>query len=1392
MAKKQMLFKTKGMNRDLSVSAFNPEFAFENINLRLSTNEGNTMLSWVNEKGTERVTFEAGSPVMLGYPIGTAILNDQLVVFTTTYTEEDPNSNPNSNQVDRIYLLEFTDSSHTIMRCRELCVKALNFSTLYPLETLSVYESESIKKVYWTDGRNQPRVINIADSNLSTKPNTYFDFIPTLNLREVVTVESLNLSGGVFAPGVIQYAFTYFNKNGQESNIFYTTPLHYIAYNNRGASPEDKVECAFKITVNNIDSSFDYLRIYSIQRTSINGTPICKRLQDVSLREMVNNNYVSYIDTGVNGNIIDPTELLFKGGETITAKTMTQKDNTLFLGNLKIKRLQLPSYKSAIAGNVAITPDTRAISVANNSCQLQATAQGTTSLVPCGGFKTGNYYRLGIQLQHESGKWSAPIHISNNSTIDFQQTGLFSINGNTVTLPIFKGIMSNEPVSIGDTTVPLFTLLANAGYKRVRPLVVFPKGVDRNVVFQSVGNVTVNFPDRNCFYSSWFFRPRSDNNYSETDTVISPYFATNGTIHYSDGGTANGNPSKIRMTEIEGTFYTDHKVRLYDTVETLHSPDLEFSTDAYFSSFNQNTLMAVGKVRFTNTRSDMDIQLETPTLSNDTKGFAHSPSTSNTSKGIVSGLFFEDYVVDDYADGSFGKMEYAKSAARWLVYPWQGSGSMNNDIKRPEGKGTQTAILKKKVISNHRKADTTIWGINDNSRRNISTTGLQLFSSEEPTIVKVGTNTYSGVMDTTLIPDKASGVYLAWNELIGYNNFSGDLGTPLYSDKWIKTLAVSGDDPSGHGLYKWYGGESWGLVYEGTGKFHTDIVMKKKPVRMRYKSTPHVVAAVGNDITNIYKSLSTGELPIIEVQQNTSSSTRFGGYNPDALTENTWIPCGEPVTIPDSGSVAFYYSYGDTYFQRYECLKTYAYSPDDINQVVEIGSFMLETYQNIDGRYDRNREQWNNLNMSPRNFNLWNPVYSQVDNFFSYKIMPDDNYTNINYPNKITWSKSKESGEDVDTWTNVTLASILELDGDKGEVNKLERHDNQIICFQDTGISQILYNENTQISTTEGVPVEIANSGKVQGKRYISNTIGCSNKWSVVTSPNGIYFMDSNDKSIYLYNGQLQNISATGGFNSWCKQNIPTSKVKWNPVNFGTQTTRGCFKSVYDKQNQEILFVSKDTALAYSEKFGVFTSFYSYGGVPYFCNLCDAGLWLRPEGETVKTRAWRHQYSNDYCKFFDTYQPYSMTLVGNPEPTVDKIFTNLEFTACVEGEGLYQGTFDETFDYTFDHSSIYTAYLPFDRLLTWNEYQEGEALLNTRMGHDAFMHHVKNQEGVEDQSSLKRKFRIWRCDIPRDKTKRLDRMRNPWLYLKLQKDIEGYQSTGHKTEIHNIIMTYFG
>jgi hypothetical protein len=81
--------------------------------------------------------------------------------------------------------------------------------------------------------------------------------------------------------------------------------------------------------------------------------------------------------------------------------------------------------------------------------------------------------------------------------------------------------------------------------------------------------------------------------------------------------------------------------------------------------------------------------------------------------------------------------------------------------------------------------------------------------------------------------------------------------------------------------------------------------------------------------------------------------------------------------------------------------------------------------------------------------------------------------------------------------------------------------------------------------------------------------VGCSNKWAIANTPAGIYFMDSYNKGIYLFNGQLSDLSSTLGFNSWAKKNIPTPPVKWTPDRFEN------FVAYYDKQNQDVLFINK-------------------------------------------------------------------------------------------------------------------------------------------------------------------------------------------------------------------------
>ena len=116
---------------------------------------------------------------------------------------------------------------------------------------------------------------------------------------------------------------------------------------------------------------------------------------------------------------------------------------------------------------------------------------------------------------------------------------------------------------------------------------------------------------------------------------------------------------------------------------------------------------------------------------------------------------------------------------------------------------------------------------------------------------------------------------------------------------------------------------------------------------------------------------------------------------------------------------------------------------------------MCESRINLDGRYDRNRGQISNLNMSPINFNLMNPIYSQRDNFFNYRILDKEYYRNNKYPTQILWSLEKSYLEDIDTWANVTLANSIDLSGSAGSITSLETFNDTLIQLNNVKNTQI-------------------------------------------------------------------------------------------------------------------------------------------------------------------------------------------------------------------------------------------------------------------------------------------------------------------------------------------------
>ena len=1573
-----------GMQRDIAISKNPSGFLYDARNIRITQREDDTLIAITNERGTESFGI-----TISGDYLGHCLLNEWLVVFSTHFNET---TQKWTDFIERINLKKIKSGEPNISI---LFQGNLNFSLEHPIEAIGSYENESVQKVYWTDGLNQPRIINITPERIGVphaensfygpEDSTTFDFVREIDLNAEVSVRKVLGASGIFPGGVIQYAFTYYDKFGQESNVFYTTPLLYTSYNDRGVSPEDKADNAFEITVKNPDLRFDFVRIYSIMRTSENGTPICKSVQDLDigiLRTPGNTDTsLTFVDTNTTGEVIDPTELLYKGGEEITAQTIEQKDGTLFLGNINITRpnvrsvdfsgtdvvetavqaaqaveavrivqkvlepssprrsrpIESSSHSADIiddavvvdivgGGDMELIIDNKAVAVITNTDENtyvitsndpdvdnsttvvvdtdhydvdddisvvvssdgnydvdviddsvivsrndkdydvvvggyvisvahdgdiplidggyiidvdngnntgstgeliedgqdiyyqnggltvrcaqrhlffpdsedttyiynnQLTGYSDTGLTKsssCAGFKRGDYYRLGCQFQYKNGKWSEPVFIGDMQELDAPSFTVRSGNIPThVTLPTFIGTLD---ASISET-------LYNMGYRKVRSVVVFPELYDRVTLCQGVANPTLfttEHRDNNkdlYAQSSWFFRPYLSNNlspYNSDKCTISPsyYEAQNHskwltTTHnqFTNSGSPLVpiyDPTNIRGVEIQGWFDDVDRFQIEDAFCTLHSPDIEFDEQLWLTDLTGVKKKCVGDVQFTKTLSNIDIQTESAPISSMGSGFVHKSFIQNYSYGIVSGLFWDDCVAEDLgADGTSIRAEDAQwSSCKWMVYSWNKTGSLNNDIDRPEGLGTRSAVLKKKVISNLRYAETVY---NETGSLEDFSCYPQIFRDDQLSILKFnigGTpRVYMGNIDTLLTPYYGEGMYFAFSTLQRnprpINLKVKDVPTPFNSDYiWkitVKDFETSdGKNLANGGIYRYYNTNdnwAWGEaknITKDIGNQYLGLLGNKDFVRMKYKSTPHLVGLFSPNTVN--STQSTSVLRIYEVIKPGDNSkqdeplyrqTMFGGVSKDAFQANTWLPCGEPVTLSYDGQtdVEFNFWYGDTYYQRWDCLKTYPFTREDINQIVEIGSFMLETHVNIDGRYDRNRGQLDNTNMSPINFNLMNPVYSQLNNFYSYKILDSKFYLNNSFPNQVTWTKEKQAGADIDLWTNITLASTYDMDGSKGEVISLNTWKDSIFCFQNKGISNILFNSRVQIPTSDGVPIEISNSYKVDGYRYITDGTGCVNKWSIRETPAGIYFIDSVTNDLYHVGEGLTDVSLTHNMQTWFKDNTID-------------------RTLYDDVHHDIYLVNDTEALCYSEILGQFTSFMDYGGISLIESY-DKDVFTLHDVELYR------MFTGEYNLFFDypgssvTPKPWYITFISNgldnKDMDFDKIFTNI--------------------DYRMDMFDSTGAYLPeesFDTIRVFNEYQD--------TGDVTLKHPVVIGEPISynlDEMNLEKKYRIWRIQIPRDSTNILDRIRNPWCKITLSRNAQD----NNKAVLQDLNVQYF-
>jgi hypothetical protein len=266
--------------------------------------------------------------------IGTTLLRDNIILFTT----DNVSQLGGEGQIWEVIHDKTNDSSSIEL----IYSNNLNFSTEYPIEAVSRYETSSIQRIYWTDNFNPLRRINIRDNNRFLINKDSLSLKPYVNLRQGQFTKIGEINSGLLDRGTYQFSYRLKSRTGNYTVLApFSSPIsinsapenvedfNYQRSNHLDPSlPSNKT---LSIFIEELNSGFEYIEIFLLKRGNQEG-----ELFKVNLIKINSLNNFEYTITGEEGDF----ESVFRDDienfsvEFSRVKTLTIKDNRLIVANI--------------------------------------------------------------------------------------------------------------------------------------------------------------------------------------------------------------------------------------------------------------------------------------------------------------------------------------------------------------------------------------------------------------------------------------------------------------------------------------------------------------------------------------------------------------------------------------------------------------------------------------------------------------------------------------------------------------------------------------------------------------------------------------------------------------------------------------------------------------------------------------------------------------------------------------------------------------------------------------------------------------------------------------------------------------------------------------------------
>lgn len=353
MPNKDIQIKTfnGGMNKDVDYSIL-PENVYthsENYKLiadkdsnsfTLETAEGN--YTWLN------LSDVVGNDYFIA---GHCYISKYLVLFVTkNETETTPTSKP--SKIVRIRVGGDLKQQVSTIYTDSFALGRLNFSVTHPIKAVGVYENDDIIKVYWVDGYNEDRFINIMDPSLSTKKVNIFSMVPDFpDVASIpygdkdVRVNFIDYISGNITASKIEYTYQYYNLNGAATKFAPVSPPIPIGIGNpdsnaartyRGGEVDENTGHGCRLSINTPSvKTYDRIRLVALDYNNIVDVPVVRVFGEFEIDSSNTDTILYFNDIGNTINELLFEDFLVYGNSIYTSKDIETKNNILFKANLK-------------------------------------------------------------------------------------------------------------------------------------------------------------------------------------------------------------------------------------------------------------------------------------------------------------------------------------------------------------------------------------------------------------------------------------------------------------------------------------------------------------------------------------------------------------------------------------------------------------------------------------------------------------------------------------------------------------------------------------------------------------------------------------------------------------------------------------------------------------------------------------------------------------------------------------------------------------------------------------------------------------------------------------------------------------------------------------------------